>query len=214
MSGAAADVLGVVLAGGGSRRFGSPKALATLHGEPLWRRAVRVVGELEVPVLVLANDARVAGHVRAAGIGPDRVEVTSDLRPDAGPLAGVETGLVSARERGHAGVLVLACDLVRVDGALLTALVGAWTGEGAAAFEAPEPWGLAPLCSLWGVDLLPDVSRALDAGRSSPGELLLALDARCVSAADTRSHPDPAALFRSANRPEDLAEIESELHAP
>jgi CTP:molybdopterin cytidylyltransferase MocA len=50
-------VTGVLLVGGASTRFGSPKGLATLHGETLAGRAWRILGE--------AFEARLAGPGRS-----------------------------------------------------------------------------------------------------------------------------------------------------
>src|SRR5213078_4433048 len=47
----------VVLAAGGSSRFGRPKQLLTFHGETLVRRAVRAAAEAGCnPVIVVAGD--------------------------------------------------------------------------------------------------------------------------------------------------------------
>ena len=193
-------LLGVVLAGGESRRFGSPKALATWRGEALWARAARALGEVGVPVLVLANDPEVAGEVAAAGVG----DVRPDLRRGRGPLAGIETGLVQAEARGDAGILVLACDLVRVEAEHLRAVTEGWPGTGAAAFTAPGPWGAEPLCSVWGTDLLDEVRAALDDGSGSPGELLGRVPHRRLDPPTGPGAVGPDRLFRSVNRPDDL----------
>lgn len=194
------SLLGVVLAGGGSRRFGSPKPLASFRGARLWERAADRLAALELPLIVVANDPAVVSEIDA--------DVRGDLRVERGPLAGIETGLVEASARGMDGVLVLACDLVLVDRATLATLVEAWPGSGAAAFEASGPWGVAPLCSVWGVDLLPAVEAALDAGRGSPGELLLEVRLERVVPAPG---PEAERRFRSANRPEELLELAAAL---
>lgn len=192
-------LLGVVLAGGQSRRFGSNKALATLEGEPLWRRAAGALEAAGVPVLVLANDPELVEAVAAAG-----TPVQTDRRAGRGPLAGIETGLIAARDQGLKGILVLACDLVRVDADLLAGLATAWSGAGVAAFEAPGPWGVEPLCAVWGVDTLPAVSEALESGQGSPGELLGSIAHTRLSVTDVSPDADPERIFRSANRPDDL----------
>ncbi len=192
------SLLGVVLAGGESRRFGSHKALATLDGEPLWARAVRVLREAGMDALVAANDPGVAARVT--------VPVRADVRTRAGPLAGIETGLVHAGAEGRTGILALACDLVQVEADLLLELVRAWSGRGAAAFAAPGPWGVEPLCAIWGLDVLPAVSAALDAGNGSPGALLAGSDGgprMAVRLVDADVDPR---VFRSANRAADLTD--------
>jgi CTP:molybdopterin cytidylyltransferase MocA len=63
-SGAAGQVAGLLLAAGAGRRFGGPKALVELDGEPLVRRAVRTLGEAGcAPVRVVVGAA--ADDVRA-----------------------------------------------------------------------------------------------------------------------------------------------------
>jgi molybdopterin-guanine dinucleotide biosynthesis protein A len=157
-----------------------------------------VLEQAGLHVLVIANDPDVA---KAVG-----TEARGDIRLDRGPLAGIETGLTEARARGLEGILVIACDLVLVDAPLLAELVQVWPGSGAAAYLADGPWGVAPLCSVWGGDLLPAVSDALDEGRGSPGEMLLEIP--LVRTAPSSEY-DPGRLFSSANRPDDLVELEA-----
>jgi molybdopterin-guanine dinucleotide biosynthesis protein A len=78
---------GVVLVGGASRRFGSPKALAQLDGETLAERAWRVLGDI--------CDERLA-----VGKSADELSlpfpVLDDASPIRAPLAGVVAGLRAA----------------------------------------------------------------------------------------------------------------------
>src|SRR5215813_5947123 len=70
---------GVVLAGGGSRRMGQPKAALLIDGEPLLQR---VVGRLQA---TLPGRTLVVGSPELAPLVPG-VEVIGDRRPGAGPL--------------------------------------------------------------------------------------------------------------------------------
>jgi molybdopterin-guanine dinucleotide biosynthesis protein A len=78
---------GILLVGGASTRFGSPKALARLGGETLAERAWRVLGE--------ACDERLAVGKRA-----DAIELPFDLLDDGtetrAALAGIVAGLRAA----------------------------------------------------------------------------------------------------------------------
>jgi molybdenum cofactor guanylyltransferase len=78
---------GVLLVGGASRRFGSPKALARFEGETLAERAWRVLGD--------ACDERIAvGKAADELVLPFPVlDDASDIRA---PLAGVVAGLREA----------------------------------------------------------------------------------------------------------------------
>jgi len=81
---AAGGLTGILLVGGASRRFGSPKALATLDGETLAERAWRTLGA--------ACDERLAG-----GKCADRLNLPFELVDDGSDtraaLAGVVAGL-------------------------------------------------------------------------------------------------------------------------
>jgi molybdopterin-guanine dinucleotide biosynthesis protein A len=78
---------GVLLVGGASRRFGSPKALARYAGETLAERAWRVLGE--------ACDERIAVGKTDDGL-PLPFSVLDDGSPVRAPIAGVVAGLRAA----------------------------------------------------------------------------------------------------------------------
>jgi molybdenum cofactor guanylyltransferase len=78
---------GVLLVGGASRRFGSPKALAQLDGETLAERGWRVLGE--------ACDERIAVG-KAADALPLPFPVLDDGSPVRAPIARVVAGLRAA----------------------------------------------------------------------------------------------------------------------
>lgn len=86
-------VAAVLLAAGASRRFGSPKMLADVSGEPLVRRVARSfveAGFAEVAVVLAPG----AGDVAAAleGLG---VATVINPRPADGMLSSVQAGLSS-----------------------------------------------------------------------------------------------------------------------
>ncbi len=202
--------LGVVLAGGESRRFGSPKALASVDGVTLWERAAGMLGALGLPVLVLLRPEllEAATSARATGGDPAPFHLGTDSRSGRGPLGGIETGLIEARERGRSAILVLACDLVRVGPSILEALLASPPPEGGVrAFAAPGPWGVEPLCAVWSTATLPAVEDALDSGRGSPGALLAELPVDRLALPREIATTDREFVFRSANRPEELAEL-------
>jgi molybdopterin-guanine dinucleotide biosynthesis protein A len=79
---------GVVLVGGASHRFGSPKALARIDGETLAERAWRTLGN--------ACDERIAVGKIADGLELP-FELTDDETEVRAPIAGVVAGLRAAR---------------------------------------------------------------------------------------------------------------------
>src|SRR5688572_23504876 len=85
------DVLGAVLTGGRSTRMGQDKALLEIDGEPMARRAGRVLAEAGATrVVAVGGDARA---LRAIGM-----EVVADPRQGDGPLAGIAAALHAAAE--------------------------------------------------------------------------------------------------------------------
>lgn len=150
-------LLGTVLAGGASRRFGADKARARVGGLSLLARALRAVAPVSHRVVVVG---------RQGGPMPGTIEVLDDLRDDAGPLAGIETALHRAAALGAPGVALLACDLPGVGWEVMAALVRRWRqlpDRVRAAVVLSDGDALQPLCGVYGVELGPALSAHLDA---------------------------------------------------
>ena len=85
------QVLGVILAGGSSRRFGADKRQALLGGRPLLEHVAQRAHPQVALLLVNTHDA-----VEVSG----DLERISDHAPGEGPLAGVLASLNEAERRG------------------------------------------------------------------------------------------------------------------
>jgi molybdopterin-guanine dinucleotide biosynthesis protein A len=155
-------LLGAVLAGGASTRFGAPKWRVQLAGQTLGERAVAALRPSTAQVVAISSDPEVAS------LG---VEVRADLVAGQGPLGGIRTALVWAAERSLAGAFVLACDLPLVTAPLVQALVSAWQGSDAVVTVGPA--GSEPLCALYSLTALPRIESALERGELSPSRLLM-----------------------------------------
>lgn len=203
-------LLGAVLVGGQSRRFGSPKARAVLHGVPLVERAVRALAPCcgAGVVAVGGSGDEAAGLVPGVGAVPDR-------RSGAGPLAGLEAALVEARERGAEGVVLLACDLPAVDWLVVAGLAQRWRGieapaDGAVALSGPD--GLQPLCGVYGVGLAGPLATFLDtvhadrgpAARAWADSLGRSLEPIPVDDAAASSGASPRTLLLNVNHVGDI----------
>ena len=151
-------ILGVVIAGGRSVRFGGEKAVATLGGKPLLLWAVERLARSCPAVAVNAR----AGTEAAALAQARALPVLHDAPGDAaGPLSGVKAGLLWARERGARGIAVSPCDVPLLPSDLFERLVAA-AGGGAAMAETTE--GHQPLCAVWPVSALARLTEALADG--------------------------------------------------
>ncbi len=104
-----AAILGAVLAGGRSSRFGSDKAAALFAGRPLIDHAADVLRPWVHAVVVIGGDR--------PGAIPDRP------RADLGPLGGLAGALAHARDAGFGTVLTLSCDTPRLPDGLLADLI-------------------------------------------------------------------------------------------
>lgn len=118
-------VLGAVLAGGASSRFGSDKAAALLDGRMLLDHARAALAGVVAEVVVVGRPGGVA-----------------DLpRPGLGPLGGIAGALDHAGRQGFASVLTIGCDMPDVPAALVAALLE----------RAPACCRQAPILGHWPV---------------------------------------------------------------
>lgn len=181
-------LFGVVLAGGASTRFGSPKWLAAVGGEPMGARAVSALAPHVERLAAISGDAAIAR------LG---LEVRTDLERGQGPLGGIRTALAWAAELSLDGVVVLACDLPLVSADLVGVLVGDWDDE-----EAVAPLGASgpePLCALYATTALSSVEAELARGGLSPRRLLQRVHARLIPLERTQAVAGWADPFLNVN---------------
>lgn len=118
-------VIGVLLAGGTSSRFGEAnKLLADLDGEPLVRHAASTLlgADLDGVVAVLGHEAD-AVQTALAGLGL-RVVRNSDY--DGGLSTSVARGVTAARDGDADAAVFLPGDMPRVDPSTVGALIDAY----------------------------------------------------------------------------------------
>ena len=182
----AADVTGLILAGGASRRFGADKALAELAGVPF-------------VALVHASLAAHAGSVLIATGAEPRAypvaaRVVTDAVADGGPLAGLVAGLEAA---ATPWVLSAAVDLPYLTPAALRPLLAA-ASDGADVLVALDADGRRqPTCALWRTRTVAPVARqSLADGRLALHGLLDRLTVREV--------PLEGGALHNVNAPGDL----------
>ena len=198
--------LGAILAGGRSRRFGSPKALAELCGKPVVGWVWEALREVVPCTVMIANESELAAVLPL----PHR----ADLSPGHGPLSGVQAALRWAREEGCDGALCVACDMPLLASGLLREILRVAEQTGVAAV-APESIGFRPepLCAFYSVAALPEVEQRIARGERAMMALLDALDAGRVPLAGVRRFGDPEMLFLNVNTPQDLQRAEQFMHS-
>jgi molybdenum cofactor guanylyltransferase len=151
---------GVLLVGGTSSRFGSPKALARLDGETLAERAWRLLGD--------ACDERLAVGKHADGLALPfpLLDDATDIRA---PIAGVVAGL---RAAAHDVAVIVPVDSPLLLGEDLHALATA-----CAAAAVPQT---GPLPGAYRKHSLPVLERRLAAGDLALRDALIELETRVV----------------------------------
>jgi len=154
------ELTGVLLVGGASTRFGSPKALARLNGETLAERAWRLLGE--------ACAERIAVGKAADGLALP-FELLDDGCEARAPIAGLVAGLRAAT---HELVAVIPVDLPLLTAAPLHALAARCRDA------AIPPSG--PLPGVYRTSTLPAFERALAAGEYRLRDVLAQLDVSIV----------------------------------
>lgn len=180
--------VGLVLAGGESRRLGSDKA--RLEGAAL-------------PLGAAERLAPVCAEVAVADRGRELVPGRRSLADGAGrgPAAGI---LGAAAAYPGQALLVLACDLPRIPAALLAELA-----RSEAADWAIPRWegGLEPLCALYGPAALAALAARVREGRLSLHDLASegGLVVRYLEGEALRRFGEPQEMFFNLNTPDDLA---------
>ena len=152
-----ADLHGLVLAGGHSRRMGQDKAALRLGGVTLLERAVALLaGTCRATAVAIQPDQRDDPLRR-------RFECIEDGLADGGPMA----ALMAAQQRDSTVAwLLLAVDMPMVDAAILDRLL-AGRDAGAAATAYAGSGGPEPLCAVYEPASAPLILASWQAGHRS-----------------------------------------------
>jgi molybdopterin-guanine dinucleotide biosynthesis protein A len=182
----------LVLAGGGSHRMGRPKA---------WLE----VGDTFLLRYVVDRLAPAFSEVIVSFAEPEQLEVplpyriVFDRKQSAGPLAGLEAGLLAAH---YEAVFAVACDMPYVTQEIAhMAIVAARRSDAAIPRIDDRP---EPVCGAYRRSALPAITEALDGGRLKTADVVAELDVTWLEDLDPE-------LFRSLNTPEDLDRFHAEL---
>jgi molybdopterin-guanine dinucleotide biosynthesis protein A len=173
---------GVVLAGGRSRRMGTPKASLEWHGSTLLRHAVGIVGRaVDGPVVV------VRAREQELPALPPGIEIADDARPGRGPLQGIAAGLQAIGDRAQV-VFVTGVDLPLLHPALVRHVLRSLRPEDDVAL--PHAHGFAqPLAAAYRVAIAPGLRELVEQERLATGDLFETLRVRVLDAEALLSDP-------------------------
>ena len=186
----------LVLAGGESRRMGRPKG---------WIKVPRSQGDTVLLRYVVERLGPAFSEVVVSFAEPEQMEqhlpyrVVFDRKRSAGPLAGLEAGLMAAR---HEVLFAVACDMPYVTQTTAQLAVAAARSCDAA---IPRHDGLyEPVCGAYRKTALPAIVGALDAGHYTAHDVVESLDVTWLEGLD-------ATEFENLNTPSDVERFHAAL---
>lgn len=186
------DLLGVVLAGGKSRRFGGEKSLFPLLGRAMADWALDALRPWTAEQVVITNDEKVSKALGVRG--------RPDMIPGLGPLGGLQTALTWAGEEGREGVFLLACDLPLVTDRLVGRVLAEWPkGFHAAVPDSFGPLGFEPLCAGYEVQGLPHLEEPIRTGRRSMENALANMESLRIPTPRLGSREELELAFTNVN---------------
>ncbi|MDN7242296.1 molybdenum cofactor guanylyltransferase [Planococcus sp. N028] len=183
-------VIGILLAGGESRRFGSPKAFAQLDGELFYEKAYQALDAVCDRIVIVA-------HPEIQPRFPAELDVITDLPEFAGegPLAGILTAMI---EKLGDLYVVLPCDMPFVGPAETEKLVSLMDNtKNITAIQTPVE--KVPLFSIWKTGLQEALRKELsDGGR----RVMVFMEKAGVTWLDSKAINEDPSVFRNINRPD------------
>ena len=185
----------MILAGGASRRFGSPKGLARLNGERLIDIVrARLRQQISGPIAVSTAQTGSFADLGYALV-PDR------HIGQPGPLAGLYAAMHWAGTRGYGNVVTVPVDVPFLPLDLITKLRSVSSPAIAASGDRAHP-----VCGVWPIAVKDDLNAQIGGGMRAAHAWADHCKATAVHFADNSAGRDP---FFNINTPEDLAKAQS-----
>lgn len=185
------STVGILLAGGLSRRYGSPKAFALIEGELFYERAYKALAGVCDHVVIISRPELKPRF-------PPEVDVITDLDWIAGegPLAGILSGMSARDARKY---VVLPCDMPFV-GPDETAKLMALADTSADITAIRNPDEKIPLFSIWDIRVKEQLQRELETGQLRVMKFMEKVTTEWIDS--SQIHEDPL-VFRNLNQPDD-----------
>lgn len=187
-----------IQAGGQSTRMGEDKALKPFLERPLIQRVIERVAPVADELLITTNQP-----AAYAFLG---LPLFSDLKPGRGPLGGLYTALVSAK---NPHVAVVACDMPFANATLLAAGADIMVREEADVVIAETDEGYEPLHAVYRRETcIPAIESAIASDQWRMISWFPRVKVRTLTRQEVE-HYDPQGLaFWNVNTPEEFAKAE------
>jgi FdhD protein len=142
----------VILAGGKSARFGTPKSLVPVDGIPLVAWLTEQIKKAGIDNIYLSTDETDV----FSSIG---FECILDEYKESGPLAGIHSALKKTRADS---ILVLSCDMPKITSDEIAILLNSAIESDADLIYVSTPLREHPLCAVYKKGILPAITNALE----------------------------------------------------
>ena len=201
------SVLGYVLAGGGSTRFGKDKALVELGGKTMLARTTELAASVCNEAMIVAAEGKYTGAP---------APLLADRWPGQGPLGGILTALQSSALRGSESTwnLIVSCDMPFLTREWLAFLCQRAERSAKQVVVAESANGLEPLCACWKTGSMPPVQAAFDSGVRKVTEAMKRLPMEVLDESVWKRFDTEGRLFWNMNTPADYEETKRILEAP
>ncbi|RLB18862.1 MAG: molybdenum cofactor guanylyltransferase [Deltaproteobacteria bacterium] len=189
------DIIGVILAGGKSTRYGRNKALEQIQGRPLIEHVIQVMSCLFKDIMLMTNTPD-----EYAYLGLPMVE---DIIKGLGPIGGIYTALkVMDKEAGF----FLACDMPCLSRDLIRYIVSIRDD-----FDVVVPrvgWKIEALHGIYGKRCIRPIERNIDKGIYQVIRVFQDVSVRYVEEEEIRKFDPDLRSFLNVNSPEELRRIQ------
>jgi molybdopterin-guanine dinucleotide biosynthesis protein A len=194
----------VVQAGGQSSRMGEDKALKPFLGRPLIERVIERLQPVADELLITTNQPEAYAFLS--------LPLVTDIRPGRGPLGGLYTALVSAR---NAAVAVVACDLPFASAPLVVASAGFLIQDAADVAIAESTEGFEPLHAVYRRQAcIGPIEAAMEAGQWRMISWFPQVKVRKLTIAELALYDPGGLAFWNVNTPEEFAAAERRASQP
>jgi molybdopterin-guanine dinucleotide biosynthesis protein A len=188
----------VVQAGGQSTRMGENKALKPFLGHALIQRVIDRIRPIADEVLVTTNQPEAFAFLG--------LPLFPDLKPGRGPLGGLYTALVSAK---NPIVAVVACDMPFASAPLLVAAADLLVQEEADVVIARTAEGFEPLHAAYRREkCIPAIESAIESDQWRMIAWFPSVKVRTLLTEEIQKYDPEGLAFRNVNTPDEFAEAE------
>lgn len=185
------STVGILLAGGLSRRFGSPKAFAELDGELFYEHAYRALVRACDHVVIISRPELIPRF------SSDHDVITDlDWVAGQGPLAGILSGITARQADKY---LVLPCDMPFIGPAETVKLL-ALTEDASNISAVWNDSEKIPLFSVWDIRVKEQLQKELETGQLRVMKFMEKVTTQWINSSEI--HKDQL-VFRNVNQSDD-----------